>query len=99
MRRNPLRSVHVLGGVFHWQTLAVDIGASIGLYSLKVRGQNQWIGRRYYSEYINETNSGWFFPDQTAESCRVAEYIYDNIGRNTAMAEDIAREQREKYSF
>ena len=46
-----------------------------------------------------EVCSGYFFPDQTTEFCRVAEYVYDNIDRFTEMAEEKAREQREKYSL
>jgi hypothetical protein len=46
-----------------------------------------------------EQGSAYFFPDQTAEFCRVAEYIYDNIGRFTEMAEEKAREERAKYGL
>ena len=46
-----------------------------------------------------EENSAFFFPDQTAEFCCVAEYIYDNIGRFTDLAEEKAREQREKFGL
>ena len=46
-----------------------------------------------------EQASGYFFPDQTTEFCRVAEYVYDNIGRFTEMAEEKAREQKEKYKL
>ncbi len=46
-----------------------------------------------------EVSSAYFFPDQTAEFCRVAEYIYDNIGRYMAMAEDKARTTAEKYGL
>ena len=38
-----------------------------------------------------ERCSAYFFPDQTAEFCRVAEYVYDNIDRFTQMAEEKAR--------
>ncbi len=44
-----------------------------------------------------EVSSAYFFPDQTKKFCRVAEYIYDNIGRYLEMAEEKAKEQREKY--
>ena len=46
-----------------------------------------------------ERCSAYFFPDQTAEFCRVAEAIYDNIGRFTEMAEEKARAEREKYGL
>ena len=46
-----------------------------------------------------EVSSAYFFPDQTAEFCRVAEYIYDNVGRFTAMAEDKARRMAEKFGL
>ena len=46
-----------------------------------------------------EESSAYFFPDQTTEFCRVAEHIYDNIDRFTAMAEDKARMTREKYGM
>ena len=46
-----------------------------------------------------ETCSAYFFPDQTAEFCRAAEYVYDNVDRFTEMAEEKAREQREKYGL
>jgi hypothetical protein len=46
-----------------------------------------------------EECSAYFFPDQTTEFCRVAEYIYDNIDRYTAMAEDKARRTAEKYGL
>ncbi len=46
-----------------------------------------------------EQGSAYFFPDQTAEFCRVAEYIYDNIGRFTEMAEEKARVERAKYGL
>ena len=46
-----------------------------------------------------EVSSACFFPDQTVEFCRVAEYIYDNIGRYTAMAEDKARLMAEKHGL
>ena len=46
-----------------------------------------------------EEGSAYFFPDQTTEFCRVAEYIYDNIGRFTAMAEDKARMMTEKHGL
>ncbi len=44
-----------------------------------------------------EVCSAYFFPDQTAQFCRVAEYVYDNMDRFTQMAEEKAREEREKY--
>ena len=37
--------------------------------------------------------------NQTAEFCRVAEYIDDNIDRFTAVAEDKARMMTEKYGL
>ena len=46
-----------------------------------------------------EECSAYFFPDQTTEFCRVAEYIYDNIDRYMSMAEEKAREQREKFKL
>ena len=46
-----------------------------------------------------EQSSAYFFPDQTAEFCRVAEYIYDNVERYMNMAEERAREQREEYGL
>lgn len=46
-----------------------------------------------------EVSSACFFPDQTVEFCRVAEYIYDNIGRYTAMAEDKVRLMAEKHGL
>ena len=46
-----------------------------------------------------ERCSAYFFPDQTTEFCRVAEYIYDNIGRYIEMAEEKSRTEREKYSL
>ena len=46
-----------------------------------------------------EECSAYFFPDQTVEFCRVAEYIYDNIDRYMEMAEDRARAIREEYSL
>ncbi len=46
-----------------------------------------------------ERCSAYFFPDQTVEFCRAAEYVYDNIDRYMDMAEEKAREQRAKYSL
>ena len=46
-----------------------------------------------------ERCSAYFFPDQTTEFCRVAEYVYDNIDRFTQMAEEKAREERKKYDL
>ncbi len=46
-----------------------------------------------------ERCSAYFFPDQTKEFCRLAAYIYDNIGRYTAMAEEKARMMTEKYGL
>ena len=46
-----------------------------------------------------ERYSAYFFPDQTTEFCRVAEYVYDNIDRFTQMAEEKAREERKKYDL
>ncbi len=46
-----------------------------------------------------EQSSAYFFPDQTTEFCRLAEYISDNIDRYTAMAEDKARLTIEKYEL
>ena len=46
-----------------------------------------------------EECSAYFFPDQTTEFCRVAEYIYGNIDRFTQMAEEKAREERKKYNL
>ena len=46
-----------------------------------------------------ERCSAYFFPDQTTEFCRVAEYIYDSIDRYTAMAEDNARRMAEKHGL
>ena len=46
-----------------------------------------------------EQSSAYFFPDQTTEFCRLAEYIYDNIGRYMAMAEEKARREAEKYGL
>ena len=46
-----------------------------------------------------EVSSAYFFPDQTAEFCRVAEYIYDNIGCYMAMAEDKARTTAGKHGL
>ena len=46
-----------------------------------------------------ERCSAYFFPDQTTEFCRVAEYIYDNVDRFTQMAEEKAREERKKYDL
>ena len=46
-----------------------------------------------------ERCSAYFFPDQTAEFCRVAEYVYDNADRFTQMAEEKAREERKKHDL
>ncbi len=46
-----------------------------------------------------ERYSAYFFPDQTTEFCRVAEYVYDNIDRFIQMAEEKAREERKKYGL
>ncbi len=46
-----------------------------------------------------ERCSAYFFPDQTTEFCRVAEYVYDNIDRFTQTAEEKAREERKKYDL
>ncbi len=46
-----------------------------------------------------ERCSACFFPDQTVEFCLVAEYIYDNIGRYTAVVEDKARMMAEKHGL
>ena len=46
-----------------------------------------------------ERCSAYFFPDQTTEFCRVAEYVYDNIDRFTQAAEEKAREERKKYGL
>ena len=46
-----------------------------------------------------ERCSAYFFSDQTAEFCRVAEYVYDNVDRFTQMAEEKAREERKKYDL
>jgi hypothetical protein len=46
-----------------------------------------------------EQGSAYFFPDQTAAFCRVAEHIYDNIDRYAAMAEGKARTMAEKYGL
>ncbi len=46
-----------------------------------------------------ERCSAYFFPDQTSEFCRVAEYVYDNMGRFTQMAEEKAEEERKKYDL
>ena len=46
-----------------------------------------------------ERCSAYFFPDQTAEFCRVAEFVYDNIDRFMRMAEDKAEKERKKYDL
>lgn len=46
-----------------------------------------------------EECSAYYFPDQTTDFCRVAEYVYDNIDRYMKMAEEKARMQREKYDL
>ena len=46
-----------------------------------------------------ERCSAYFFPDQTAEFCRVAEYVYDNVDRFIKMAEEKARAERKKYNL
>ena len=46
-----------------------------------------------------EQGSAYFCPEQTAEFCRVAEYVYDNIDRFTEIAEEKAREERKKYNL
>ncbi len=46
-----------------------------------------------------ERCSAYFFPDQATEFCRMAEYVYDNIGRFTAMAEEKVRRAAEKYGL
>ena len=46
-----------------------------------------------------ERCSAYFFPDQTTEFCRVAEYVFDNADRFTQMAEEKAREERKKYDL
>lgn len=46
-----------------------------------------------------ERCSAYFFPDQTTEFCRVAEYVYDNVDRFTQMAEEKALEERKKYDL
>ena len=46
-----------------------------------------------------EECSAGFFPDQTTEFCRVAEYVYDNVDRFMQMAEEKAREERKKYNL
>ena len=46
-----------------------------------------------------EQGSAYFFPDQTTEFCRVAEYVYDNVDRFTRMAEEKAEEERKKYDL
>ena len=43
--------------------------------------------------------SAIFFPDQTEEFCRIAEYVYENRDRYREMAEDKARMLREKYGL
>ena len=46
-----------------------------------------------------ERCSAYFFPDQTAEFCRVAEYVYGNIERFMRMAEDKGEKERKKYGL
>ena len=46
-----------------------------------------------------ERCSAYLFPDQTAEFCRVAEYVYDNIGRYMELTEEKAREERKNYDL
>ena len=46
-----------------------------------------------------ERCSAYFFPDQTTEFCRVAEYVYGNIERFMRMAEDKAEKERKKYDL
>jgi hypothetical protein len=43
--------------------------------------------------------SAWFFPEQTKEFCRVAEYVYENVGRCADTAERKASLMREKYGL
>ena len=46
-----------------------------------------------------ERCSAYFFPDQTTEFCRVAEYVYDNVDRFMQMAEEKAWKERKKYNL
>ena len=87
---------------------------AFSIVGIRVDGYDDDLDRDWMGLVAEETNdellalqangdceecSAYFFPDQTAEFCRVAEYIYDNIDRFTAMAEDKARMMNEKYEM
>ncbi len=100
---NDILSFDLLRGHHAFSTVGVRVN---GLWD---DDDSDWMG--YVAEKTNdeflmcqangdcERCSAYFFPDQTAEFCRAAEYVYDNIGRYMEMAEEKAREERKKYNL
>ena len=100
---NDILSFNLLRGHFAFSTVGIRVN---GFWD---DDDGDWMG--YVAEKTDdellecqvngdcERCSAYFFPDQTAEFCRVAEYVYDNVDRFTQMAEEKAREERKKYNL
>ena len=99
---NDILSLHLLRGHHAFSTVGIRVD---GMWD----DDSDWMG--YVAEKMDdellecqangdcERCSAYFFPDQTTEFCRVAEYVYDNVDRFTQMAEEKAQEERKKYDL
>jgi hypothetical protein len=100
---NDILSLHLIRGSFAYSTVGIRVD---GFWD---DGDGDWMGYvagKTGDELLQcqangdcEQCSAYFFPGQTTEFCRVAEYVYDNIDRFTQMAEEKAREERKKYGL
>ncbi len=100
---NDILSFDLLRGHHAFSTVGIRVNGS------EDDDDSDWMG--YVAEKTNdellmcqatgdcERCSAYFFPDQTVQFCRVAEYVYDNIDRFTQMAEEKALEERKKYDL
>ncbi|MBO4770846.1 MAG: hypothetical protein J5563_08710 [Clostridia bacterium] len=100
---NDILSLHLIRGSFAFSTVGIRVD---GLWDDDDGDWMGYVAGKTDDELLMcqangdcEEGSAYFCPEQTAEFCRVAEYVYDNIGRFTEMAEEKAREQREKYNL
>ena len=100
---NDILSLHLIRGSHAFSIVGIRVD---GLWD---DDDSDWMG--YVAEKTDdellecqangdcEQGSAYFCPEQTAEFCRVAEYVYENIGRFTQMAEEKAMEERKKYKL
>ena len=83
--------------------------AAVCVYGYEEDDDSDWMGlvadeledEALALEASGETDeaSAIFFPDQTVEFCRAAEYVYANYERYREMAEDKARRLREEFGL